>query len=104
MDELFNYFNQAEEIAKKAMLEVIYHNLRKVSDMYKSTFDIAFPSFSEIQEDIVTRHDLVHRNGKTKEGKEIAVDEAVVDKVICRIESFVNELDRKLKYKKQSRK
>lgn len=102
MDELFSYFDKAEEIAKRAMLEVIYHNLPKVSNMYKSTFDIAFPNFSEIQRYIVTRHDLVHRNGKTKEGKEIAVDEVVVDKVISRIESFVDELDRKLKDKEQS--
>ncbi|MEC4988441.1 MAG: hypothetical protein SAJ37_06795 [Oscillatoria sp. PMC 1068.18] len=102
MNELFSYVDQAEEIAKKAMLEVIYHNLPKVSNMYKSTFDISFPNFSEIQRDIVTRHDLVHRNGKTKEEKEISVDQSVVDRVICRIESFVNELDRMLKDKEQS--
>lgn len=102
MDKLFSYVDKAEEIAKKAMLEVIYHNLPKVSNMYKSTFDIGFPNFPEIQRDIVTRHDLVHRNGKTKDGKEISVDELVVDKVICRIESFVDELDRMLKDKERS--
>ncbi|MEB3181372.1 MAG: HEPN domain-containing protein [Nostocaceae cyanobacterium] len=99
MDELFSYVDKAEEIAKKAMLEVIYHNLPKVSGMYKSTFDIAFPDFSAIQRYIITRHDLVHRNGKTKEGKEIDVDEVFVDKIINTIESFVNELDRQLKEK-----
>lgn len=102
LDELFSYVDKAEEIAKKAMLEVIYHNLPKVSNMYKSTFDIGFPNFSEIQRDIVTRHDLVHRNGKTKEGEEISVDESVVNSVICRIKNFVDELDRKLKDKEQS--
>ncbi|MDB9375459.1 hypothetical protein [Nodularia sphaerocarpa] len=102
MNELFSYFDKAEEIAKKAMLEVIYHNLPKVSNMYKSTFDIAFPDFSQIQRDIAIRHDLVHRNGKTKERQEIPVDEVVVDEVICRIESFVNELDRNLKNKEYS--
>ncbi|WP_180381180.1 hypothetical protein [Fischerella sp. NIES-3754] len=48
------------------------------------------------------RHDLVHRNGKTKERQEIAVDEVVVDEIMCRIESFVNELDQKLKDKEYS--
>jgi hypothetical protein len=102
MDELFSYFDKAEEIAKKAMLEVIFHNLPKVSNMYRSTFDIDFPNFSEIQKDIVTRHDLVHRNGKTKEGKEIDITEAVVNAVIHKIEIFVNDLDRKLKDKEQA--
>jgi hypothetical protein len=99
MNELFIYVDKAEEIAKEAMLKVMYHNLPKVSNMYKSTFAICFPNFSEIQRDIVTRHDLVHRNGKTKEGTEISVDESIVDEVICRIESFVDELDRILKDK-----
>jgi soluble cytochrome b562 len=102
MNELFNHLDKAEETAKEAMLEVIYHNLFKVSNMYKLTFNIAFPDFSKIQRDIVTRHDLVHRNGKTKKGQEIFVDELVVDEVICRIENFVNALDQELKNKEQS--
>lgn len=101
MNKLFSYFDKAEEMAKKAMLEVIYHNLPKVSNMYKFTFDIALPDFSKIQKDVAIRHDLVHRNGKTKEGEEILIDEMDVNKVICRIENFVNVLDQKLKDKEQ---
>ena len=101
MNELFSQFDKAEEVAKKAMLEMIYHNLPNVSKMYKSTLDISFPDFSIIQKDIIARHDLVHRNGKTKERKEIVIDEAIVDEVVCRIESFVNEIDRKLKEKEK---
>ena len=99
MNELFKKVDQAEEIAKKAMLEVIYHNLPKVKSMYKATLDISFPDISKVQKDIVNRHDLVHRNGKTKEGEEIIIDEIIVNEVISRIESFVNEIDRKLKEK-----
>jgi nucleoside phosphorylase len=102
LNEIFDYFDKAEEIAKKAMLEVIFHNLPKVGKMYSSTFDIVFPDFSELQRDIATRHDLVHRNGKTKEGKEISVDEEAVNDVISRIKKFVNELDQKLKNKEKT--
>ena len=103
MSELFIYFDQAEKLAKEAMLDILYHNLSKVSHMYKSTFKIAFPDFSQISSDIVTRHDLVHRNGKTKkEGQMIVVDELSVDKVISRIENFVALLDRELKSNEES--
>ena len=99
MNEIFSYCDKAEETAKNAMLEVIFHNLPKVSKMYESTFDIDFPDFSKIQRDIITRHDLVHRNGKTKEGHEVLVNEALINEVISRIKSFVNELDLQLKDK-----
>jgi hypothetical protein len=102
LNELFNYVERAEGIAKKALLEVSYHNLPRVSKMYETALDIKFPDFSKVQKDIVTRHDLVHRNGKNKVGEEIIVDEVMVNEVIFRIESFVNEIDRNLHSKKHS--
>lgn len=102
LNELFENFDKAEEKAKEAMLNVIYHNIPKVSNMYKSTFNIDFPDFSGIQKYIDNRHDLVHRNGKTKDGKELSIDEFIVDKIIGEVEDFVDDLDRKLKDKEKS--
>ena len=99
MNELLDVANKAEEIAKKAMLEVLYHNLPKVSKMYEATLDIVFPNFSEIQKAVSIRHDLVHRNGKTKEGKEIIIDDMMVDYIISKVESFISEIDQRLNEK-----
>ncbi len=96
MNELLDVANKADEIAKKAMLEVLYHNLPKVSKMYEATLKIVFPNFSEIQKAVSIRHDLVHRNGKTKEGKEIIIDDIMVDDIISKIESFISEIDQRL--------
>jgi|GEM_PF-945559 len=99
MNELLDVANKAEEIAKKAMLEVLYHNLPKVSKMYEATLNIVFPTFSEIQKAVLIRHDLVHRNGKTKEGKEIIIDATMVDDIISKLESFISEIDQRLNEK-----
>lgn len=99
MNELLDVASKAEEIAKKAMLEVLYHNLPKVSKMYEATLNIVFPNFSEIQKAVSIRHDLVHRNGKTKEGKEIIIAEMMVDDIITKVESFISEIEQKLNEK-----
>ncbi|MEH2312270.1 MAG: hypothetical protein V7K35_12920 [Nostoc sp.] len=99
MNELLDVASKAEEIANKAMLEVLYHNLPKVSKMYDTTLNIVFPNFSEIQKAVSIRHDLVHRNGKTKEGKEIIIDDMMVDDIISKVESFISEIDQRLKEK-----
>ncbi|BAY74231.1 hypothetical protein NIES25_06420 [Nostoc linckia NIES-25] len=99
MNELLDVANKAEEIAKKAMLEVLYHNLPKVSKMYETTLNIVLPNFSEIQKAVSIRHDLVHRNGKTKDGKEIIIDDIIVDDIISKVESFISEIDQKLNNK-----
>ena len=102
MNELLERADQAEEIAKKAMLGVIYHNLAKVKKMYESTLSISFPDFSAVQSDVGIRHDLVHRNGKTKKGKEIDIDTAKVNEAIVRVLNLVDQIDRELKAKEQS--
>lgn len=99
MNELLDSASKAEEIAKKAMLEVIYHNLPKVSKMYEGTLNIEFPKFSEIQKAVSIRHHLVHRNGKNKDGIEISIDTIMVDEIISKVESFISEIDQKLKNK-----
>ena len=99
MNELPDLASKQEEIAKKAMLEVIYHNLPKVSKMYEGTLNIVFPKISQIQKCVSIRHDLVHMNGKTKEGRDISIDSIMVDEVISHVESFISEIDQKLKEK-----
>ncbi len=99
MNDLLDFADKAEEIAKKAMLEVIYHNLPKVSKMYEATLNVVFPSFSEIQRAVLIRHDLVHRNGNTNEGKELFIDNIMVYDIIYKVETFVSEIDQSLKEK-----
>lgn len=99
LNEIFNYIGKSEEIARTAMLEIIYHNLPKVSHIYKETLDINFPSIKQLQKDISIRHDLVHRNGKNKKGDQVLVSKEIIEEFISRVESFVVDIDKQLKDK-----
>ncbi|HEY5535051.1 MAG TPA: hypothetical protein VIL99_08985 [Ignavibacteria bacterium] len=94
---IYEYEAKAESIAKKAMLDVIYHHLPKVSEMYKDTFGIIFPKFGEIYKAVLIRHDLVHRNGKDKDGNEVIVDNNMIVKLIENERAFVKEIDDQIK-------
>lgn len=97
MSDLFINLDKAEEIAKEAMSsKVSYHDLPKVREMYKATLNISFPKFGEIMKYINTRHDLVHRNGKTTDSNKILIDDKIIDQVISDIENFVGKIDKML--------
>ena len=85
-----------QEIAKEEILKVIYHNIPKVKVMYQKAFDISFPDFVDISRAVNTRHDLVHRNGKTKDGREIAIDNTDVTELSDTVEAFVRQIDNEL--------
>jgi len=92
LKQIFSEYDKIRETGKIAMLEVIYHNLPKVSGMYEATFGIQFPEYKDIYQCVLVRHDLVHRNGKTKDGKAVTIDTAAVDDVIEKATDFANKI------------
>jgi hypothetical protein len=97
LKDIFDYHQKIKDIAKKEMYDVIYHNLPKVSGMYKDTLGVTFPEMGDIVKAVFTRHDLVHRNGKTKDGQEVSIDKEVVTNNLDKIEVFIRQIDEDLK-------
>lgn len=95
--EIFEEYNKIKETAKIVMLNTIYHNLPTVSQMYRDTFKIEFPPFNNVYKYILKRHDLVHRNGKTKDGLVVIADEKTIKELIEDVTIFIYALAIKLK-------
>ena len=81
---------------KGYLAHVVYHRLDEVRRMYKSVLDVELPDTGALEEAIETRHDVVHRNGKTKEGEDVAVDRDGVLDLLGAVEAFVGAVDRQL--------
>jgi len=95
--EIFNEKDNLNETAKKVMLDnIMYHNLPAVSNIYHHTFEIEFPPIDTIYAYVRQRHDLVHRNGKTKEGEPIELDEDAIAALIVDMTEFVDAIAEKL--------
>jgi len=94
--DIFDSIEKITETAKRVMLDTIYHDLPKVKEMYRSTFEIEFPKLQNVIKSVLTRHDLVHRNGKTKEGKQVELSKESVEELIVNIVNFVEDIEDKL--------
>lgn len=88
--------DRIKETGKKIMIDIIYHDLPKISKMYASTFKIKFPSIGLLLKSILTRHDLVHRNGKTKDGTDVLIDKTAITDLIGKVRPFVADIADKL--------
>lgn len=96
LDQIYNKYDEIESTAKMIMLETIFHNLAIVRKMYLETFEIIFPNIADVIKCINVRHDLVHRNGKSKEGDEHIINKDTVELAIKSVEELVNELESSL--------
>ena len=99
LSEIFNQSERLKETAKKVMLDTIYHKLESVSRMYSGTFKIEFPSITELSKYISMRHDLVHRNGRTKEGEIVVINKEVLTDLSNKVEILVYDLAAELNLK-----
>ncbi len=81
LDKIFGRMEALRDEVRAYLLDIRYHNLAKVGEMYKTTLDVRFPPDSgNLFCAINQRHDLVHRNGKSKDGDTIILKrENVVD-------------------------
>jgi len=99
--EVTNLFRRHDGIREEVAeyLEgLIYHNLSKVKQLYKSVLCVEFPKdLSSIFRAVNIRHDIVHRNGKSKEGDEHDLSLNTVNELILCIRNFVNSVDTQVK-------
>lgn len=95
--DAFKAAEQAERKARTYLADVVWHHLERVKPMYRETLDVEFPdNIGPIFRAILTRHDIVHRNGKTKDGEEILITDESVRQLIADVEELVRYIDERL--------
>ena len=94
LNEVFERFDQIDNEVKRYLLEIMWHNIEKVRPMYRDTLGINFPSdLGNIFRAIAVRHDIVHRNGRTKEGEETPLSREDLQRLIEEIRAFADTID-----------
>jgi hypothetical protein len=98
LSELFEWKKQTNEKVSDYLFNIVWHNLAKVRCIYRDVLGINFPDNSDaVHAAVIIRHDIVHRGGKTKGGKQHNFRESDIVKLFAAIESFVREIDLQLK-------
>ncbi len=79
---------------KQALVEITFHNLHEVKKYYSSVLNINIGDTSDLMSIVSKRHDLVHRNGKDKEGAKITLTKEEVISVLDKIEVFMRQIEK----------
>ena len=95
LSEIFVKLDTIERDIKNYLVDILWHNLSK--DMYYDTFNISFPDdLASVYRAIAKRHDIVHRNGKTKEGKIQKITKEEILSLNEKVSKFVEHIDEQL--------
>ncbi|MEG0889866.1 MAG: hypothetical protein RSH25_15485 [Bacteroides sp.] len=92
LSKIFEKYEEIPEMAKSKILDTVFHNLFSVKRMYEDTFSINFPAIEPLRKYILIRHDLVHRNGKTKDHIKCNITDTILLELIQKVKAFMDDL------------
>ena len=96
LSDIYNAVDNADQKARDFLRQILWHDLARVMPMYRDVLGLEFPDSTPMFRAIKIRHDLVHRNGKTKTGKAIPIDKGHVFVLAQQAEEFVRLIDLEL--------
>lgn len=94
LNDVLRVASQLRAQVKRYLLDVVWHNLAKVQAMYRDTLRIEFAeALPAVARALPRRHDIVHRNGRDKDGNDIRVSRADVRELVEAIRSLGVAID-----------
>ena len=94
MSAIYAKYENLDKIIKGALTSIVYHDIELVKKLYKNVVDIELPYTKAIEDAIQIRHDIVHRNGKDKDGNIHNVTRVDVEILSDHVKDFIYEVDR----------
>lgn len=92
-EKLFDDMHVLREKVTDSLNGLLYHNLWKQKGIYKAVLDVDFGIIEDLSKAINIRHDIVHRNGKDKNGREHVITKADVLDVANKVNNLIYRID-----------
>lgn len=96
MKAIYSKYDVLDTIIRNALTSIVYHDLKLVRKLYVNTLDVTIPENKDIDEAIQIRHDIVHRNGKDKEGNLREIKKEDVLKLAQTVADFISAIEEQL--------
>lgn len=93
MCDIFDKYDRIKDIVKQSLDKILYHDLGKIKQIYIKILDVDMGDISILSKAVVIRHDIVHRNGKDKEGNVQIITKKMVSELAHTANDFIYNID-----------
>lgn len=92
-NDIFNRMDHLKDIVKGELRELMYHNLPKIKGIFMDSMGVDIGVIKDLYKAVLIRHDIVHRNGKNKEGKEHVITKENVEQLCAQVNEFIYNME-----------
>jgi hypothetical protein len=94
---LSTIYSESEGIQKRGrsyLTKMLWHRLGEAATLYRNTLGVRFPEdMKGLSQAVQIRHDFVHRNGRTADGKELNLTVDEIKELMKAVESLVGGIE-----------
>jgi Probable Zinc-ribbon domain len=98
IDDVLQWNGRIDEMVSQYLLDIVWHNLAKIRPMFANVLSVQFPTDSaSVHRAVATRHDIVHRNGRRKDGSVLVIRDSDLVSCFDAVSSFAEFIENQLK-------
>lgn len=98
LSEFFQVQANLNNLIVKRLREIIYHKLDVVKPLYRDTLGADLGDISSLMKAVEIRHDIVHRNGRDKDGNLRDISKQDVLDLIKEVSDFIQSIEAQLNH------
>lgn len=98
LSEVFNLLDSLDKTIETALLSLSFHHIATVKKLYQECLLVSFPPdiLNDIARSVIVRHDIVHRNGRDKNGKHHLIEGYHVNELEELMHVFLAGIDKQI--------
>jgi hypothetical protein len=96
LDQLFDRLDSLDNEVEEYLQKLIWHRLDKIKPMMQAGLGISVPEIDQLMVEVVIRHDVMHRAGRTQEGNKVYLSKEDVFRVRVIVHGFCKTIEEEL--------
>jgi hypothetical protein len=96
VSQIFERLDALSEEVEKHLQALVWHRLDIVGPLIGASLEVEIPEIGPLMKRILVRHDIVHRGGRTKDGKMVNVTDADLDGLRAEVADFTNSIEQRI--------
>ena len=96
LSAIFERFDGLRDELETYLQDFVWHRLDKAKPMIEQGLQIKVPDIGNLMREVLVRHDIVHRGGRTKDGEPVSVSAEDVHGVVESVRAFVDAIEAQL--------
>lgn len=93
VSQIFDRMDALKDEVEKYLQTLVWHRLDIVGPLINASLGVDVPEIGPLMKRILTRHDIVHRGGRTKEGQIVEVSDADLDALRTQVAEFSGSIE-----------